>query len=115
MKWVFLGLALLWAGEASAQTTLLPPLYGLVQTLTCTSSSGALNFPTWPAPQGQVEITPLNSGQAFVYVCPLGGTCSSTTGKPLGVAQGWTFASAPTTKPTCITDGAASANIFTRE
>lgn len=115
MKRVLLLLLLLVPVQALAQLVPIPPGFGSQQTLTCTSSSGSLNFSTWPAPQGYVEITPSTSGQTYVYVCVLGGTCSATTGRPLVIAQDWTFQTSPTVKPTCITDGAGSVNIIGRE
>ena len=115
MKYALSLLALLLPSIAMAQSVPIPPGYGSQQTLTCTNASTSLNFSTWPAPQGFVEITPSSSGQTYVYVCALGGTCSATTGRPLVIAQDWTIAVSPTVKPTCITDGAASVNIIGRE
>ena len=50
----------------------------LVSTLTIGPNSAA-----WPTVPGWVNF--VNAGAAVIYVCPLGGTCATTTGIPIQV------------------------------
>lgn len=115
MKWIIRFGLLLFCVPAMGQTTPVPPGYGTQQSVTCGSSSGSLNYSAIAPPFGYIEITPENSGQTWVYICWLGGTCSATTGVPTAVGQTRTSFVNPGTKATCITDGAASVNVIVRE
>lgn len=56
-----------------------------------------INSGAWPATLGQVYVTndPASGGTA--YVCPFGGTCTSSNSIPVLVGQSYGFASPATT------------------
>lgn len=124
LRWGAASLAcLLLAGEASAQ---MPPVaqnptvlngYG---TLSVSNSSIAVsgvttspNSAAWKMPlNGYLYITNSPASAGTLYVCPLGGTCSSSNGTPLSIGSQSIFnLGGSTTSPTVIAASTATAII----
>lgn len=97
---VALGL-LMFAGEARAQSVIatVPPVTGF-GVLAVTGSSALLsadltvgpNSAAWPPPPGATTfvINPTGSG-GTIYICPLGGTCASSSGIPITTGNAYGF------------------------
>jgi hypothetical protein len=54
-------------------------------------NAGGTAFPTENLPDGYIEVLNSVSSAGILYVCPFGGTCSTTVGYPLAVGQSKTF------------------------
>lgn len=86
------------ATAALAQSiTTSPQLVGF-GTLALTNASTLLstltvgpNSPAWPASLGQVYVLNDSASAGNVYVCPLGGTCTTANGLELTPGRSWSF------------------------
>lgn len=74
----------------------------LLSTLTVNAAGAA-----WPAVPGVVKITNASTSAGILYVCPLGGTCSSTVGIPMIAGQIKSFTH-PSTSMTVIAASTAT-------
>jgi hypothetical protein len=114
------------AGAAQAQTqpqAISPaPLTGyatlsvLAASLALSTATAGPNSPAFPAsalPNRYIEVRNAAASANTLFVCPLGGTCTTAVGVPLAVGESKSWQIVPTTgvfvSPTVISGGTATA------
>ncbi len=96
--------ALFLSGAALAQQATVPPRISGYGTLSVSNSSVLLstltvgpNSRVWPSNQlPMVFVSNSTESAGIAYVCPLGGTCSSTVGIPIVAGGAYGFSGAST-------------------
>lgn len=102
MKVFTILVALFLAGGAFAQQATVPPRISGYGTLSVSNSSVLLstmtvgpNSKVWPPNQiPMIFVSNASDSAGIAYVCPLGGTCSSTVGIPIPTGGAYGFAGA---------------------
>ena len=102
------------AGESRAQTPPPQQIKGF-GTLSVSTSSVSLSTltpgpgsPAWPFGPNLIYIINATGSAGTLFVCPLGGTCSSSVGIPLAAGTAYGFV-APSTNVTVISTSTSTA------
>lgn len=114
----------LFPSDARAQTTVITPAplsgYGTLSVLaasialsTTTLGPNSPAFPMSGLPNRYLEVRNSGASANVLYVCPLGGTCTTANGVPLAVGETKTWfipsAAGSFVSPTVISGGTATA------